>query len=232
MIPTQTPETPDSPASSHDEKNVDLSRRRLAGLGAGALITLASRPVLAQECVTPSAAASGNLSAHGPALICSGISPAGWVSDINQRILNPDCRNVTNNGLPGGNVYFASIFQNGNGVNWPSNACQGNTGTCNVAGNPVGGGGSATCNNGRLYYVMNAYLSNPALIPNKISAMFAATLLSIRSSPPRIPAEVLTETQLIGMWNEWVSKNYFEPNAGGQWGADQIVLYLEGLQGA
>lgn len=37
---------------------------------------------------------------------------------------------------------------------------------------------------------------------------------------------VLTQTQVRNIWNEYVSKGYFEPSAGIQWGPDQIVAYL------
>jgi len=30
------------------------------------------------------------------------------------------------------------------------------------------------------------------------------------------------------MWNEWVTKGYFEPTAGVQWTSSQIVAYIQG----
>jgi hypothetical protein len=37
---------------------------------------------------------------------------------------------------------------------------------------------------------------------------------------------VLTESDVRGIWNEFVAKGFFEPSAGVQWGPDQIVTYL------
>jgi len=67
-------------------KGVDVrnrGRRRLlqAGISAAPVVmTVASRPVLAQvACQTPSAAVSGNASGQTPTL-CSGFSPSSWSS--------------------------------------------------------------------------------------------------------------------------------------------------------
>lgn len=77
----------------------DQTRRRLTGsaLGASAIFTLASRPVLAGVCLTPSGFASGNLSNHGTVPTCSGKSPATWVP-----LLGP--------GANGGNTKFTTEF--------------------------------------------------------------------------------------------------------------------------
>ena len=62
------------------QSGFDLGRRRLTGsaLGASAILTLASRPVLAMDCVSPSGFASGNLSQHGTPAVCSGNGPTEW----------------------------------------------------------------------------------------------------------------------------------------------------------
>lgn len=210
MIKTPTPETPDTPSVSPDARSVDQTRRKLAGLGASAIFTLASRPVLAVECNSPSAAASGNLSFHGTPPNCTGLSPSAWVSNVD----TSGDPNKTNNGFPGGdghggNVEFNDVFANGGGIDWPNGA------------------------NGRLYEVMNS-ASNPDNAnadprPNPISAEFAATLLNIRSG--HIPPEILTEAKLINMWNEWRDTGRFQPTAGATWYDTQIVNYLRSLQG-
>lgn len=207
MNNSPTPETPSTPSVSPDVRGPDQTRRKLAGLGGAAIFTLASRPVLAVECNSPSAAASGNLSFHGTPPNCTGNSPSAWVSGVDS-----SSPNQPNNGFPGGNVDFNSVFANGSGIDWPNGA------------------------NGRLYEVMNS-TSNPDNgnanpNPNPISAEFAATLLNIRSGV-RIPPEVLTEVKLIGMWNEWRDNGGFTPTAGATpWNATQIVTYLRSLQGA
>jgi hypothetical protein len=100
-------EHPTPQIASAPDKAIDTSRRRLtgAGLGMSVIFTLASRPVLAANCVTPSAAASGNMSHHGPAPICTGQTAAAWAS-------------VDANRLPGGNSKFMDVFPNGTNATW------------------------------------------------------------------------------------------------------------------
>lgn len=96
---------------TQSQSGPDQTRRRLTGsaLGVSAIFTLASRPVLAMECLSPSGFASGNLSHHGAAQTCIGNSPAQWVNRL------PD------DGT-GGNSKFKDEFTHadgtGIGVNW------------------------------------------------------------------------------------------------------------------
>ncbi len=91
----------------------DQTRRRLTGsaLGVSAIFTLASRPVLAADCLTPSGFASGNLSHQGPPLSCSGASPATWGG-----------QNAST--YPGGNPKFKKVFANSLLINWGSTLLQ------------------------------------------------------------------------------------------------------------
>lgn len=228
-----TPTVPESPSENPTPKAgpaVDLPRRRLGmGLGASAVFTLASRPVLAVQCMSASSVASGNLSARGTQLNCNGLTPAQWVT-LAVGTQPGDPNHPTQNGFPGGNIRFHSEapFVSGSRADW---------------------GGEA-----RLYEVMSGgtspgdqarrggFLGSPANIPgsvqafvapngaNPISMEFAATLLNIRDG--RIPDRVLTETGLVGMWNEWMTTGAFAPMAGASWDGDQIVQYLRTLQGA
>jgi len=72
------PDTKNTPTDIPQSDAVDQSRRKLAGaaLGAGAVFTLASRPVWANQC-TISGMASGNLSTPGGAP-CQGCTPGYW----------------------------------------------------------------------------------------------------------------------------------------------------------
>jgi len=197
------PEIP-APHTEQESPAIDLSRRKLGmGLGVSAIFTLASRPVLAGACTTPSAAASGNLSQHGPVISCSGRSPAQWVATTPS--------NNQNNGFPGGNVNFHlqttppalnGVFKKGSRADW---------------------------DNKTLRQVMAAGDNgNASPSANPISKEFAATLLNIRDGS--IPASILTETGLIGMWNEWMDTGAFTPKANATWGTDLIVKYLRTLQ--
>lgn len=221
------PMTPDSEISARqperDPHHVDLSRRKLGlGLGVSAVFTLASRPVLAAECMTASSAASGNLSTHGTVPLCTGLSPAQWVA-----LAAPP--NNPNNAFPGGNaeggnVKFHDPFVSGSSANWGQKhlyEVMGGTppGRAGMLGSPVNGKSSGT---------IDTFAAGTE--PNPISAEFSATLLNIRDG--RIPDMVLNETKLIGMWNEWLATGTFSPMAGATWNTDQIVAYLQSLQGS
>ncbi len=74
----RTPENQDNPSEASQKDAINPGRRKLAGaaLGAGAVFTLASRPVWANQC-TISGMASGNLSA--PKVTCDGCTPGYWM---------------------------------------------------------------------------------------------------------------------------------------------------------
>jgi hypothetical protein len=212
-----TSKTQDTPPEVSQNDAIDQSRRKLTGaaLGVSAIFTLASRPVFAQ-CLSPSSAASGNLSTPGDLPVCNGLTPAQWVARANTTAQpnNPD------NGFPGdGNVKFhdKSVFVSGSRADW------GNARLYEVMG------GDAT--SGQVSFFGTSSVGNSASsATNPISMEFAATLLNIRDD--RIPASVLTENGLIGMWNEWMDAGVFAPKAGATWNTDQIVAYLRTLQGA
>ena len=42
---------------------------------------------------------------------------------------------------------------------------------------------------------------------------------------------VLSEFGVRSMWNDYVSRGYYEPTGGVQWGAAQIVAYLKTTMG-
>ena len=75
-----TPDNQDTPPEAPQNDAINPGRRKLAGaaLGAGAVFTLASRPVWANQC-TISGMASGNLSA--PRVTCDGCTPGYWKQD-------------------------------------------------------------------------------------------------------------------------------------------------------
>lgn len=168
------------------EVTINKSRRRLTGAGVGvsAIFTLASRPVLAANCLSASAAASGNMSHHGTAPICTGKTASFWADNCTVK------------------DKFHKTFAKGTFADWGSMKLrQVLRAADNVNGKPH---------------------------PNPISKEFVAALLNIGEG--HIPATVLTDVKLIGMWNEWVHNGVFSPSAGASWDATQIVTYLRGLQ--
>lgn len=198
------PKHQDAPPAAPRAGAFDPSRRKLTGaaLGVPVIFTLSSRPVLAAQCMTPSAAASGNLSTHGTTPMCAGKTPAQWVAFA--QASNPNNPNHPNyNGFPDGNIKFHDLFASGTRAAW----------------------NNAT----RLYEIMAATNNgNTGATPNPVSKEFAAALLNIRGGS--VPAGVLTEVQLIGMWTEWMNTGAFTPMAGRSWDAAQIVVYLGTLQ--
>jgi hypothetical protein len=184
-----SPENQPASLDQPQDAAIDRSRRRLSGLGVSAILTLASRPVLATNCVSPSAAASGNMSHHGTPPLCNGRTVSYWAG-------------IAANQYPGGNPKFKDVFQKGTKSNRAGKTLR------DVLGEADNG--------------------NTTKKPEPISQEFAATLLNIRGG--FIPASVLTEVQLIGMWNDWVADGIFNPQAGVNWDANQIVNYLRGLQ--
>jgi hypothetical protein len=200
----RAPDIQDTPPEASPSDAIDHSRRKLGlGLGVSAIFTLASRPVLAGQCMTPSAAASGNLSTHGTPPTCTGKTPLLWAGSPAGQ-------------YPGGNVNFhitsqnTGVFKSGSRAQWFT----------------INGGNT---NFNTLKEVMEAADNNNTTTkPNPISKEFAAALLNIRGG--FVPASVLTEGQLIGMWNEWMDSGSFAPKAGASWDANQIVTYLQTLQ--
>jgi len=202
----------DSTMDSHAQLQapVNDSRRRLtgAGLGMSVIFTLASRPVLGATCTTASAAASGNLSQHGAPLLCVGRTPAFWKNPqhVAEWLLTP---------------YTQGTCSGGGCSSSPDNWTGG------TAFHPLFGGSNFKINNKSLslnqVMVMNDS-SYGVTDPDNLGAHIVAALLNAASGKTD---SVMSVTTVIGMWNEWVAKGYFEPNAGVKWSSAQIVTYLK-----
>jgi hypothetical protein len=59
--------------------------------------------------------------------------------------------------------------------------------------------------------------------PAQLGAYIAAALLNARSG--RTP--VLTVADVLAIWNEYTATGGYQPSAGVQWTASQIVTYLQ-----
>lgn len=184
-------------------KSVDESRRSFAKSGlavSGVLLTLASRPVLGCVCESPSGFLSGNVSVHGTPPTCSGRTPGYWGTHPEQ---------------------------------WPSPYKAGTcTRSCNHPKNWTTAGATKfkdvfNCNNhGSIYaaYTMfQVVWSGGGGDPYQLGAHIVAALLNARKGW----TPVLTEAQVINMFNEWDQNGYFEPTAGVHWDGEDIVEYLQ-----
>lgn len=217
---------PDQSAASEQQAGVNDSRRRFtqAGIGVSAIFTLASRPVLAGQCFTPSAAVSGNLSTHGTPPSCSGLSPGFWKEHPTAWVGGISPGTFTN--VNGSTIKNQSNSQSINGVqNWSGG----------TPFHPYFGGQrfminvnntSASLSMMQVLQLNNGNGSNPAgypTDPDNLGAHIVAALLNALSNY----TPVLTPTQVVGMWNEWATKGYFEPTVGVQWNSAQIVAYIK-----
>jgi len=57
--------------------------------------------------------------------------------------------------------------------------------------------------------------------------LIGAYLNTMGGNNASIPENVITEQGVRDIWSEYVSKGYYEPTAGVQWGAEQIKNYLK-----
>ena len=211
-----TPETQDTSPEASQDGEINPSRRKLTGaaLGVSAIFTLASRPVLAAQCMTPSAACSGNLSQHGTPTLCTGKSPGYW-KEHTEAWPSPY--------LPGSCTSGKKSYNQA--VNW-----QGGTlfhplfsGTQFMA-DLDGNFSTPNTSLSMMQVMMLNNGSNPWGLtdPDNLGMHIVAALLNAKAGL----TPVLSETDVINMWNEWVSKGYFEPKANVQWNSKQIVDYI------
>jgi hypothetical protein len=216
-----TPDTADIQPDATQPAAVDQSRRKLAGaaLGVSAILTLASRPVLAGQCVTPSAACSGNLSQHGTPTTCSGKSPGYWKQHPEQwptPYTPGGCSNQCNKCEKwSGGTSFHPIFKlisNGK--------C--NSFNADFDSNPI----SAPTSLSMMQVMMMNDGSNPWGLsdPDNLGMHIVAALLNAKKGL----TPILSESDVINMWNEWATKGYFEPTASVHWSSAQIVQYIQG----
>lgn len=207
------PIRPDKPQANAPS---NPTRRKLTsvGLGMSAIFTLASRPVLAAQCTSPSAAASGNLSQHGTPVTCTGRTPGYWKQPQHAK------------------AWVAPYSQG----TCSGNSGKGSTGcmespekwTGGTLFHDVFGGSNFKINNKSLSMNQVMIMNNNSYAglsdPDNLGSHIVAALLNAASGKTD---GVLSAMGVIGMWNEWVMKGYFEPSAGAKWTSAQIVAYLQ-----
>jgi len=208
-----TPDIPNTPTDASSQQNVDQSRRKLAGaaIGATAILTLASQPVLAGVCRSPSAAFSGNMSHHGTPITCSGRSPGfwkerpeEWPTTYDPGSCSDQCNKVENwsagtlfHPLFAGDNFFANI--DGDSMTDPTSLSMMQVMQMNDGNN-------------------SWHLSDP----DNLGAHIVAALLNAEAGL----TPVLSVPDVTNMWREWESQGYFEPVAGVQWNSKDIVKYI------
>lgn len=184
--------------------SINPSRRRFtkSGLAAsGVILTLASRPVLANlgVCKSPSGYLSGNVSAQGDPLYCDGRSPEHWMS----------------------NPQSWSGYEPGT-----KRAPTGSSQSANQLKEWVGGTkfedafGSSYFNE----YSMMQVLWMKDQDPYQIGGHCVAALLNAAAG--FTPPSALDEAKVINMFLEWET-GVFHPTAGVDWDGNDIVHYIQ-----
>lgn len=206
----------DSQASSVEpidnaKNSIDRSRRRLTGAGVGvsAIFTLASRPVLAIQCVAASAAASGNLSHHGSPPQCDGRTPLFWSASEHK-------------------TEWPFPYQQGTRVSDPTNGYGGSSSPSDWSGgttfHPAFSGNKFKSLTMTQVMLMNNNSYLGITDEDNLGAYCIAALLNAES---RRTEDVLTVEKVQAMWTECQTKGYFEPTAGVRWLPAQVVAYLK-----
>ena len=200
-------------------KLVDDSRRHFtkAGLAAsGVLLTLASRSALGGTlvCKSPSGFQSGNVSQHGTPTECIGRTPGYWQTNTDS-LTEPHT--------------WPSPYTTGkcldpskplNYQSWSNSGVDSGTMFRNVFSCTGHGIGLAP------HSMMQVLLQNGSGDPYQLGAHIVAALLNAKMGW----TPVLTEMQVVNIFNEYDSKGYFEPTAGVKWYQADIVNYLGSTQ--
>lgn len=202
-------------------RSVDESRRRFgkSGLAAsGVILTLASQPVLGQwACLSPSGFQSGNASPHGQPPLCDGRTPGYWQAkkDWPSPCTTGTCSNAKNLSSNDpvdwmGGTPFCGTFNCGTyGAHYQSACLPVKKGPCKRT-NPLS--------------LMQILLLGGKDDRYQLGAHIVAALLNAQMGWTN---PVLTPQAVKAMFNEWGAKGYYEPSAGVQWSAADIVFYLQ-----
>jgi len=192
------------PRSTPPEQPADAGRRRLLKGSAAAtpvLWAVATRPgnaLAATQCQRPTA--FGSLNGSGALVaqdLCSGYGPSYWANPNNFDKWPPP---------------YHAVVDRGNGAS------------------RLGGGQLATqfhatgCHGGHFggRTMVDVLEMSQGGGYGRLGAYVVAGMLNAASG--RTP--VLRVSQVIDMWNECVSRGYYEPTAGIRWDADEVVTYI------
>lgn len=205
-------------------QNLDESRRRFtkAGLaGSGVILTLASKQVIAggtsAVCESPSGFSSINTSAPGKTPVyCSGRTPGYWGTHPESwpsGYKPGTCATSGNGTCTQYNNTGATPFHSG---------VMGGVYPAGFTGFAVGSTTSTNCGNTSM---MNLVWNTGNNDQYQLGAHLCSSILNIASG--KIPAGIMTTTMLYTMWNEYITKGYYEPMAGVKWYGPDIVTYLK-----
>jgi len=184
-------------------------RRRFVKSGLAAtpvLMTLVSRPVLGQQCLSPSAFCSGNLSApNAGAEPCNGVTPGYWKQEQHF------------DDWPSGFQPTGSTSTSGN-----FRRRTGTTTAATMFHSIETGFKGAQFEGKTLLDVLKTQGGAPADVGRHVGAALLNALTGRNAMPGA--------TVVRAIWNEYATKGYYEPTAGVQWDHNQICDYLKTTQ--
>jgi hypothetical protein len=202
---TEQNTNPDLRQDSVNGKRHD--RRRFLGAGAAAapfLLTLVSQPALGATCFTPSRSLSRNTS-------------------VSQQDKYGECLRAES---PGN--YKAQQQPDKGAYHWPAAVPP------STPMHPLFYQGGEYLKTGFIKQVNNQWVSmtlGEALEVNAAGQvhfhLIGAYLNKMGGNGAEIPETVLTALDILGMWQEYASRGYYEPMAGIKWYAEDIVSYLK-----
>lgn len=194
-------ETRETPRASIPEPS-GMRRRLLRGglSSAPLLVTLASRPVLAQTCFSPSETLSGTMSHKaGDLPVCNGRSSSAWKS-----LGKGGSKGHGTNWPISTDTPFHSVFAQGNYARFVKVLKNGTT---------------------RSLTLIEVLELGRGQDPAKIGAHFVAAYLNILSG--LVDQRAMTTARLSRLWSEWANRGHYAPYAGATpWYAEDIVAYL------
>ncbi len=207
--------------------SVNAARRRFTQSGlavSGVLLTLASRSALGGNllCKSPSGFLSGNASAHGTPVTCAGRSPGYWGTHPVQWPM-PYQPGKCTSGQSHSKSESLSKEKTRPEEESHSSSC---TNSSDWSGGTAFRSVFRCSGRGVIYAqysMMQVFWLTENKDPQQLGAHIVAAILNARMGG----TPVLTENQVVNIFNEWDSKGYFEPTAGVKWYAADIVAYLQ-----
>jgi hypothetical protein len=248
--------TANSDVPARDEVSDERRRLLRGGVAAGSVVmTVASRPVFGQPCLAASAMGSMPTSGHAGAMqTCSGLTPeqwkasaANWPSPYVGAVLGApidmgvvEMPGAASTGMMLGEPINMPGIDGSGGVNETQRRVSGSSTTTSSttavsslatseSSRPTQYHSPTTGFGGSVFGTqsMLEVLSQGSGSMSTVGRYMVAALLNARSG--RTP--VLDESGVRTMWNDLVSRGYYEPTSGIQWGAFEIVAYLRTTMG-
>ena len=229
---TELPQVAVESASS-----VSISRRNFTKSSlavSGVLLTLASRSAVGGDlvCKSPSGFLSGNTSVHGTPTTCSGRSPGYWGTRPDQWPMPYEPGKCVNNCQ---SSQGSDSSSNSSSKESSSNSCKdSSSGSSGSSGSNSSSQPSAwnSCTkasdweegtrfrsvfdcygNGSIYSqysMMQVLWLNGNQDPYQLGAHFVSAILNTRMGV----TPILSDTEIVNIFNEWNRKGFFEPTAG------------------